>query len=164
MPNTYYSLLLRDIYPHTRIYTRKHILSKTALLRHGDTPTGTHTLALEKRHVHSFSETQTFARTPGFSVLFTQEMAVWPEGGRAPLMGCRFGPVTLSHASPQSSQPPHSPTHAHSPTAVVRRGKELKTYWDYKQAAQTYQQAWLQLRTQAFPLWPRSPRDLLLFQ
>ncbi|XP_035252528.1 tRNA-specific adenosine deaminase 1 isoform X2 [Anguilla anguilla] len=43
------------------------------------------------------------------------------------------------------------------------RGKELQTYGDYKQAAQTYQQAWLQLRTQAFPLWLRSPRDLLLF-
>ncbi|KAG5839802.1 hypothetical protein ANANG_G00208860 [Anguilla anguilla] len=43
------------------------------------------------------------------------------------------------------------------------RGKELQTYWDHKQAAQTYQQAWLQLRTQAFPLWLRSPRDLLLF-
>ncbi|XP_061078442.1 tRNA-specific adenosine deaminase 1 [Conger conger] len=44
------------------------------------------------------------------------------------------------------------------------RGKELSTYWDYKRAAQTYQQAWLQLRTQAFPLWLRCPRDLLLFQ
>ncbi|KAJ8343903.1 hypothetical protein SKAU_G00312320 [Synaphobranchus kaupii] len=43
------------------------------------------------------------------------------------------------------------------------RGRELKTYWDYKQAAQTYQQAWLQLRMQAFPLWLRSPRNLLLF-
>ncbi|KAJ8417487.1 hypothetical protein AAFF_G00287140 [Aldrovandia affinis] len=43
------------------------------------------------------------------------------------------------------------------------RGKELKTYWDYKQASQTYQLAWMQLRMQAFSLWLRSPRDLLLF-
>ncbi|XP_036391407.1 tRNA-specific adenosine deaminase 1 [Megalops cyprinoides] len=43
------------------------------------------------------------------------------------------------------------------------RGKDLKTYWDYKKAAEAYQQAWLQLRAQVFPLWPRSPRDLLLF-
>ncbi|RXN36922.1 tRNA-specific adenosine deaminase 1 [Labeo rohita] len=43
------------------------------------------------------------------------------------------------------------------------RGKDLKTYWDYKQAAGPYQQAWTQLRLQAFPLWPRSPRELLLF-
>ncbi|XP_042351427.1 tRNA-specific adenosine deaminase 1 isoform X2 [Plectropomus leopardus] len=40
---------------------------------------------------------------------------------------------------------------------------ELQTYWDYKQASQLYQQAWQQLRSQAFPLWPRSDRDLLLF-
>ncbi|KAL0968234.1 hypothetical protein UPYG_G00264130 [Umbra pygmaea] len=45
----------------------------------------------------------------------------------------------------------------------LRKGKELQTYWDYKQAAQLYQQAWLQLRSQAFPNWPRSDRDLLLF-
>ncbi|XP_048829616.1 tRNA-specific adenosine deaminase 1 [Brienomyrus brachyistius] len=44
------------------------------------------------------------------------------------------------------------------------RARELLTYGDYKQAAQTYQQAWLQLRTQAFPLWPRSPRHLLQFK
>ncbi|XP_016408097.1 tRNA-specific adenosine deaminase 1 [Sinocyclocheilus rhinocerous] len=43
------------------------------------------------------------------------------------------------------------------------RGKDLKTYWDYKQAAGAYQQAWTQLRLQAFPLWPRSPPELLLF-
>ncbi|XP_053175321.1 tRNA-specific adenosine deaminase 1 [Scomber japonicus] len=40
---------------------------------------------------------------------------------------------------------------------------ELQTYWSYKQASQSYQQAWQQLRSQAFPLWPRSDRDLLLF-
>ncbi|KAM9352681.1 tRNA-specific adenosine deaminase 1 [Symphorus nematophorus] len=43
------------------------------------------------------------------------------------------------------------------------RGKELQTYWDYKQASQSYQEAWQQLHSQAFPLWPRSDRDLLLF-
>uniref|UniRef100_UPI003AAEA171 tRNA-specific adenosine deaminase 1 n=1 Tax=Centroberyx gerrardi TaxID=166262 RepID=UPI003AAEA171 len=43
------------------------------------------------------------------------------------------------------------------------RGKELHSYWDYKQASQSYQQAWQQLRDQAFPLWPRSDRGLLLF-
>ncbi|XP_023683111.2 tRNA-specific adenosine deaminase 1 isoform X1 [Paramormyrops kingsleyae] len=44
------------------------------------------------------------------------------------------------------------------------RARELLTYGDYKQAAQAYQQAWLQLRTQVFPLWPRSPRQLLQFK
>ncbi|XP_071345832.1 tRNA-specific adenosine deaminase 1 isoform X2 [Trachinotus anak] len=43
------------------------------------------------------------------------------------------------------------------------RGTELQTYWDYKQASHSYQQAWQQLHSQAFPLWPRSNRDLLLF-
>ncbi|XP_059190988.1 tRNA-specific adenosine deaminase 1 isoform X2 [Centropristis striata] len=41
---------------------------------------------------------------------------------------------------------------------------ELQTYWDYKQASQSYQQARQQLHSQAFPLWPRSDRHLLLFQ
>ncbi|XP_037308308.2 tRNA-specific adenosine deaminase 1 [Pungitius pungitius] len=44
----------------------------------------------------------------------------------------------------------------------LRRG-ELKTYWDFKQASRAYQQAWKQLRSQAFPLWPRCDRSLLLF-
>ncbi|XP_041795510.1 tRNA-specific adenosine deaminase 1 isoform X2 [Chelmon rostratus] len=44
------------------------------------------------------------------------------------------------------------------------RRTELQTYWDYKQASQSYQQAWQQLHSQAFPLWPRSDRDLLLFR
>ncbi|KAM4619189.1 tRNA-specific adenosine deaminase 1 [Polymixia lowei] len=44
------------------------------------------------------------------------------------------------------------------------RGKELHSYWDYKQASQSYQQAWEQLRTEAFPLWPHSDPNLLLFQ
>ncbi|XP_029951693.1 tRNA-specific adenosine deaminase 1-like [Salarias fasciatus] len=43
------------------------------------------------------------------------------------------------------------------------RTPELRTYWDYKRASQSYQQAWQQLRSQAFPLWPRSDRNLLLF-
>ncbi|XP_070687325.1 tRNA-specific adenosine deaminase 1 [Pempheris klunzingeri] len=43
------------------------------------------------------------------------------------------------------------------------RSAELQTYLDYKQASQSYQQAWQQLHSQAFPLWPRSDRDLLLF-
>ncbi|KAM3870016.1 tRNA-specific adenosine deaminase 1 [Diretmus argenteus] len=44
------------------------------------------------------------------------------------------------------------------------RGKELQSYWDYKEASRTYQRAWQQLREQAFPLWPISDRDLLLFR
>ncbi|XP_034389942.1 tRNA-specific adenosine deaminase 1 isoform X2 [Cyclopterus lumpus] len=43
------------------------------------------------------------------------------------------------------------------------RRTELTTYWDFKQASQSYQQAWQQLRSQALPLWPRANRDLLLF-
>ncbi|KAL4623566.1 tRNA-specific adenosine deaminase 1 isoform X1 [Arapaima gigas] len=43
-------------------------------------------------------------------------------------------------------------------------GRDLHTYWDYKQAARPYQDAWLQLRNQAFPLWPRGPRHLLQFE
>lgn len=44
------------------------------------------------------------------------------------------------------------------------RRTELKTYWDFKEASRLYQQAWQQLNSQAFPLWPRSDRDLLLFR
>ncbi|XP_026852331.2 tRNA-specific adenosine deaminase 1 isoform X1 [Electrophorus electricus] len=43
------------------------------------------------------------------------------------------------------------------------RGKQLSSYWDYKQAAEEYQQAWALLRAQAFELWPRSPRQMLQF-
>nr|XP_054589432.1 tRNA-specific adenosine deaminase 1 [Nothobranchius furzeri] len=43
------------------------------------------------------------------------------------------------------------------------RSAELHTYWDYKQASRSYQQAWQQLCSQAFPLWPRSRASLLLF-
>ncbi|XP_029379691.1 tRNA-specific adenosine deaminase 1 isoform X1 [Echeneis naucrates] len=51
----------------------------------------------------------------------------------------------------------------HSKLPSSLRGRKLQTYWDYKQASQSYQQAWQQLHSQAFPLWPRSNRDLLLF-
>uniref|UniRef100_H3CTW5 tRNA-specific adenosine deaminase 1 n=1 Tax=Tetraodon nigroviridis TaxID=99883 RepID=H3CTW5_TETNG len=44
------------------------------------------------------------------------------------------------------------------------RAPGLQTYWDYKQASQSYQQAWQQLRSQAFPLWPRGDRSLLQFR
>ncbi|TKS74071.1 tRNA-specific adenosine deaminase 1 [Collichthys lucidus] len=47
-------------------------------------------------------------------------------------------------------------------TAKARR-TDLQTYLDYKQASESYQQAWTELRGQAFPLWPRGDRDLLLF-
>nr|XP_040018715.1 tRNA-specific adenosine deaminase 1 [Gasterosteus aculeatus aculeatus] len=43
------------------------------------------------------------------------------------------------------------------------RGAELRTYWDFKRASRPYQQAWEQLRRQAFPLWPRCERSLLFF-
>ncbi|XP_058252469.1 tRNA-specific adenosine deaminase 1 isoform X2 [Hemibagrus wyckioides] len=43
------------------------------------------------------------------------------------------------------------------------RGKDLRSYLDYKVAADEYQQAWTALRTQAFRLWPQSPRHLLHF-
>ncbi|XP_062245121.1 tRNA-specific adenosine deaminase 1 isoform X1 [Platichthys flesus] len=54
---------------------------------------------------------------------------------------------------------------ATEPSARPRslRSSELRTYWDYKQASSSYQQAWEQLHSQAFPLWPRSDRKLLLF-
>ncbi|XP_019720863.1 tRNA-specific adenosine deaminase 1 isoform X2 [Hippocampus comes] len=44
------------------------------------------------------------------------------------------------------------------------RRTDLHTYLDYKEASEAYQQAWQLLRNQAFPLWPRSDRDLLLFR
>uniref|UniRef100_A0A3Q3WWW2 tRNA-specific adenosine deaminase 1 n=1 Tax=Mola mola TaxID=94237 RepID=A0A3Q3WWW2_MOLML len=54
---------------------------------------------------------------------------------------------------------------ATNPSALPNslRRAELRTYWDYKQASEPYQQACQQLHSQAFPLWPRSDRDLLLF-
>ncbi|XP_035498148.2 tRNA-specific adenosine deaminase 1 [Scophthalmus maximus] len=44
------------------------------------------------------------------------------------------------------------------------RGADLQTYWDYKRAAHSYQRALQQLLLQAFPLWPRSDRRLLMFR
>ncbi|KAM9816535.1 tRNA-specific adenosine deaminase 1 isoform 10-T12 [Syngnathus typhle] len=44
------------------------------------------------------------------------------------------------------------------------RRTDLHTYLDYKEASDTYQLAWQLLRKQAFPIWPRSNRDLLLFK
>ncbi|KAM4721473.1 tRNA-specific adenosine deaminase 1 [Rhinophrynus dorsalis] len=43
------------------------------------------------------------------------------------------------------------------------RRKELKTYCDYKEAVITYQEAWRQLREQAFTGWIQAPRDFLKF-
>ncbi|CAH2324033.1 lysine--tRNA ligase isoform X1 [Pelobates cultripes] len=43
------------------------------------------------------------------------------------------------------------------------RGRDLKTYWDYKEAAISYQEAWKQLREQAFTSWVRMSRDYLQF-
>lgn len=50
---------------------------------------------------------------------------------------------------------------AHLPESLRR--PHLKTYLDYKLASVNYQEAWQQLRSQVFPLWPCSDRDLLLF-
>ncbi|XP_069822246.1 tRNA-specific adenosine deaminase 1 isoform X2 [Dendropsophus ebraccatus] len=41
--------------------------------------------------------------------------------------------------------------------------RELKTYCDYKEAALSYQEAWRQLREQAFTSWIRTSRDYLNF-
>ncbi|KAM8945971.1 tRNA-specific adenosine deaminase 1, partial [Pelodytes ibericus] len=41
--------------------------------------------------------------------------------------------------------------------------KELKTYWDYKEAVSSYQEAWTRLRQQVFTSWIQTPRDYLQF-
>ncbi|KAM3919548.1 tRNA-specific adenosine deaminase 1 [Leptodactylus fuscus] len=41
--------------------------------------------------------------------------------------------------------------------------RELKTYYEYKEAALSYQEAWRQLREQVFTSWIRTPRDYLNF-
>lgn len=51
----------------------------------------------------------------------------------------------------------------HSDLPESLRGKDLRSYLDYKDAADEYQQAWTALRTQVFSLWPQSPRHLLHF-
>ncbi|KAG8144293.1 hypothetical protein E2320_001366, partial [Naja naja] len=33
------------------------------------------------------------------------------------------------------------------------RAKRLRTYWEYKEAAASYQEAWKELRSQAFGAW-----------
>ncbi|XP_029464100.1 tRNA-specific adenosine deaminase 1 isoform X2 [Rhinatrema bivittatum] len=43
------------------------------------------------------------------------------------------------------------------------RTKTLKTYWEYKAAASSYQEAWNILREQVFGNWIRTPRDYLAF-
>ncbi|XP_060643872.2 tRNA-specific adenosine deaminase 1 [Anolis sagrei] len=43
------------------------------------------------------------------------------------------------------------------------RAKGLQTYWDYKEAAVSYQEAWKELRDQAFGTWVRNSRDYLQF-
>ncbi|XP_077424737.1 tRNA-specific adenosine deaminase 1 isoform X4 [Vanacampus margaritifer] len=44
------------------------------------------------------------------------------------------------------------------------RRTDLHTYLDFKEASEAYQRAWQLLRSQVFPLWPRSDRHLLLFK
>ncbi|XP_075045248.1 tRNA-specific adenosine deaminase 1 isoform X2 [Mixophyes fleayi] len=43
------------------------------------------------------------------------------------------------------------------------RGRELKSYAEYKDAAASYQEAWRQLREQAFTSWIQTSRDYLNF-
>ncbi|XP_072278623.1 tRNA-specific adenosine deaminase 1 isoform X2 [Pyxicephalus adspersus] len=43
------------------------------------------------------------------------------------------------------------------------RSQGLKTYQEYKESAASYQDAWRQLREQAFTSWIRTPRDYLTF-
>ncbi|KAM5137873.1 tRNA-specific adenosine deaminase 1 isoform 2-T2 [Mantella aurantiaca] len=43
------------------------------------------------------------------------------------------------------------------------RSRELNTYGDYKEASVSYQDAWKQLREQAFTSWIQTPRDYLNF-
>nr|XP_056718621.1 tRNA-specific adenosine deaminase 1 [Euleptes europaea] len=43
------------------------------------------------------------------------------------------------------------------------RAKRLETYWDYKEAAASYQEAWKELCRQPFRSWVRSSRDYLNF-
>ncbi|NXW55783.1 ADAT1 deaminase, partial [Eurystomus gularis] len=43
------------------------------------------------------------------------------------------------------------------------RMKTLKTYWDYKEAALNYQEAWKVLRSQALPGWIKNAKEYLHF-
>ncbi|XP_048461675.1 tRNA-specific adenosine deaminase 1 isoform X3 [Rhincodon typus] len=47
---------------------------------------------------------------------------------------------------------------------ISLRNHTLKTYWEFKEAAANYQQAWNEIQKQAFITWVRSPRDFLQFQ
>ncbi|XP_069724951.1 tRNA-specific adenosine deaminase 1 isoform X1 [Phaenicophaeus curvirostris] len=43
------------------------------------------------------------------------------------------------------------------------RMKTLETYWDYKEAALNYQEAWQVLRSKALQGWVKNPKEYLLF-
>ncbi|KAM4767546.1 tRNA-specific adenosine deaminase 1 isoform 5-T7 [Cyanocitta cristata] len=47
--------------------------------------------------------------------------------------------------------------------AVIERMKTLKTYWDYKEAALNYQEAWRVLRSQALLGWVKNAKEYLHF-
>ncbi|XP_067905315.1 tRNA-specific adenosine deaminase 1 isoform X2 [Heterodontus francisci] len=47
---------------------------------------------------------------------------------------------------------------------ISLRNNTLKTYWEFKEAATNYQQAWNEIQKQAFVTWIRTPRDFLQFQ
>ncbi|XP_072452110.1 tRNA-specific adenosine deaminase 1 isoform X1 [Chiloscyllium punctatum] len=47
---------------------------------------------------------------------------------------------------------------------ISLQNKTLKTYWEFKEAATNYQQAWNEIQKQAFVTWVRTPRDLMRFQ
>lgn len=43
------------------------------------------------------------------------------------------------------------------------REKKLETYWEYKEAAANYQEAWKVLRSQALGAWVKNTKDYLQF-
>ncbi|XP_041048336.1 tRNA-specific adenosine deaminase 1 isoform X3 [Carcharodon carcharias] len=47
---------------------------------------------------------------------------------------------------------------------ISLRNNLLKTYWEFKEAAANYQEAWNEIQKQAFVTWIRTPRDFLQFQ
>ncbi|KAM6430052.1 tRNA-specific adenosine deaminase 1 isoform 3-T5 [Liasis olivaceus] len=47
--------------------------------------------------------------------------------------------------------------------SLTSRAKRLRTYWEYKEAAALYQEAWKELRSQAFGAWVRNSRHYLCF-
>ncbi|XP_078066796.1 tRNA-specific adenosine deaminase 1 isoform X2 [Mustelus asterias] len=47
---------------------------------------------------------------------------------------------------------------------ISLRNNTLKTYWEFKEAATNYQEAWNEIQKQAFVTWIRSPRDFQQFQ